>query len=257
MRLSRAAAFVFGLAVCGGAAAHETKLSSSRLELAGRAANALVEVNGADLQAALGTELVGADGNLADAALQAAADRIEEYLGVRVRLGAAGVSCPLEEVRLDPAAEHLRARLRFRCPPLGGTLRYEVTLFHEIDPGTRHMVTVSGDARRFGLLSVAAPGMALGRVEASPWEVARHYVVAGVEHIAIGFDHIAFLVAAIVWGRRLWRLAKIVTAFTLAHSVTLSLAALDVLRPPRAPGWRWPSPRASCTWRSRTSSCAA
>jgi hypothetical protein len=47
-----------------------------------------------------------------------------------------------------------------------------------------------------------------------------------------GYDHIAFLVAVIVWGRRLWPLVGVVTAFTLAHSVTLTLAVLDIVSPP-------------------------
>ena len=59
-----------------------------------------------------------------------------------------------------------------------------------------------------------------------------HYLLAGVEHIAIGYDHIAFLIAVIVWGRKLWPLVKVVTAFTIAHSITLSLAVLDVVRLP-------------------------
>ena len=59
-----------------------------------------------------------------------------------------------------------------------------------------------------------------------------HYLLAGVEHIAIGYDHIAFLVAVILWGRRLWPLVGVVTAFTIAHSVTLTLAVLDIVSPP-------------------------
>jgi hypothetical protein len=228
------AVLLVGVALSGETLAHNTQLSSSRLELTGRTAEAQVEMNGLDLQVALGAKLLGADGQVEPAAVDAAAGRIETYVAAHVELGASGVRCALTEVRLTPAAEHLRARLRFGCPPLSGTLQYRVTLFHEIDPRARHMVTVTGDAKRFGLLSVAAPVMELGRREASPWEVARHYLLAGVEHIAIGFDHIAFLIATVAWGRRFWPLAKIVTAFTVAHSITLSAAALDVFDPPGA-----------------------
>ena len=74
------------------------------------------------------------------------------------------------------------------------------------------------------------------------------YVVDGVRHIAIGFDHILFLVALLLpavlvrEGRSwvpvadmrtaFWSVLKIVTAFTIAHSITLSLASLDVVRLP-------------------------
>ena len=63
-------------------------------------------------------------------------------------------------------------------------------------------------------------------------QVIGRFVAAGIEHIFLGYDHIAFLIAVILWGRRLWPLIKVVTAFTLAHSLTLSLAVLDVVRLP-------------------------
>jgi hydrogenase/urease accessory protein HupE len=55
---------------------------------------------------------------------------------------------------------------------------------------------------------------------------------AGIEHIFLGYDHIAFLLALILWGRSLCPLVKVVTAFTLAHSLTLCLAVLDIVRLP-------------------------
>jgi hydrogenase/urease accessory protein HupE len=68
-------------------------------------------------------------------------------------------------------------------------------------------------------------GTAQGR-----WAVVRTFVVSGVEHILIGPDHLLFLLGLLLLGGSLWRLATIVTAFTLGHSVTLSLAALDLVR---------------------------
>jgi hydrogenase/urease accessory protein HupE len=60
--------------------------------------------------------------------------------------------------------------------------------------------------------------------------VVRAFVASGIEHILIGPDHLLFLLGLLLLGGSLWRLATIVTAFTLGHSVTLSLAALDVVR---------------------------
>gem|GEM_PF-193662 len=60
------------------------------------------------------------------------------------------------------------------------------------------------------------------------------FITLGVEHIFLGYDHIMFLFALIVIGGRLLDLVKIVTAFTVAHSLTLILAALEILQlPPR------------------------
>ncbi|MDP2054108.1 MAG: HupE/UreJ family protein [Acidobacteriota bacterium] len=62
--------------------------------------------------------------------------------------------------------------------------------------------------------------------------VVRTFVASGIEHILIGPDHILFLIGLLLLGGTLKRLALIVTAFTVGHSITLSLAALDLVSPP-------------------------
>jgi hypothetical protein len=64
------------------------------------------------------------------------------------------------------------------------------------------------------------------------WAVVKTFVLSGIEHIMIGPDHILFLIGLLLLGGTLSRLALIVTAFTIGHSITLSLAALDVVSPP-------------------------
>ena len=58
------------------------------------------------------------------------------------------------------------------------------------------------------------------------------FLVLGVEHILTGYDHVVFLLALLLAGGAFWNTAKILTSFTLAHSITLALAALDVARIP-------------------------
>ena len=58
------------------------------------------------------------------------------------------------------------------------------------------------------------------------------FIALGVEHIFLGYDHVMFLLALIVVGGRLVNLVKIVSAFTVAHSVTLCLAALEIVSLP-------------------------
>jgi hydrogenase/urease accessory protein HupE len=65
--------------------------------------------------------------------------------------------------------------------------------------------------------------------------VAGAYVLHGIEHILFGFDHLLFVLALLIITRGPWRLVKTVTAFTVAHSVTLSLAALGIVHVPSAP----------------------
>lgn len=62
--------------------------------------------------------------------------------------------------------------------------------------------------------------------------VIRQFVFEGVHHIFIGPDHVLFIIGLLLLGGTLRQLLKIVTAFTLAHSVTLALATLGILNPP-------------------------
>ena len=62
--------------------------------------------------------------------------------------------------------------------------------------------------------------------------VVRRFIPAGIHHILIGPDHLLFLVGLLLLGGSLRRLLVVVSAFTVAHSITLSLAALNILSPP-------------------------
>ena len=62
--------------------------------------------------------------------------------------------------------------------------------------------------------------------------VIRTFVLSGIKHIMIGPDHILFLIGLLLLGGSVARLGLIVTAFTIGHSITLSLAALDIFSPP-------------------------
>jgi HupE / UreJ protein len=70
-------------------------------------------------------------------------------------------------------------------------------------------------------LSAGAPGRSFAS-----------FLTLGILHIATGWDHLLFLFALLLGGGRLGQLVKIVTAFTVAHSVTLIAAALDVVTLP-------------------------
>lgn len=63
-------------------------------------------------------------------------------------------------------------------------------------------------------------------------EVMKTFIPSGIHHIMIGPDHILFLVGLLLLGGSWWALLRIVTAFTVGHSITLSLAALNYLTPP-------------------------
>jgi hydrogenase/urease accessory protein HupE len=69
----------------------------------------------------------------------------------------------------------------------------------------------------------------------SAWGVAGTYFGLGVEHILAGVDHLLFVLALLLLTKGTWRLVKTVTAFTVAHSITLGLATLGTVHVPSRP----------------------
>ena len=224
---------VLALAFSAAALAHQTKLSSSVLVPEGSSIEATLELNGVDLNVATGVTLTNEAGEVSSGRLESHRGAVFDYLVRHVRLAIdGGAQCSAAQGALRAKRDHVVATLRLRCPPHGGPLQYRVTLFHEVDPAARHIVTVAGAERRFGLLSATQSGFVLSGSAPDLVAVLWRYLAAGVEHIAIGYDHIAFLLAVIVPARRFWPLFAVITAFTIAHSLTLSLAVLGVVTLP-------------------------
>ena len=223
------------VAAAGGvtdALAHQTKLSSSRLMTTGGTVAAQIELNAIDLNVATGATLTGADGNVDAGQLASQLEAVQAYVDQHVRLTGDGEKiCPATWGSAQAKNDHVVLSRTWQCPG-DAALTYRVTLFHEIDPVSRHMVSVEGDNNFIGLLGVQNPQMALTQAAPSKWQTFLRYLVSGIEHIAIGYDHIAFLLAVIVLGRHFWPLFKVVTAFTVAHSITLTLAVLDIVTLP-------------------------
>jgi hydrogenase/urease accessory protein HupE len=66
-------------------------------------------------------------------------------------------------------------------------------------------------------------------------QVARTYFVTGVEHILMGYDHLLFVLCLVLLLNGAWRVVATVTAFTVAHSLTLVATTLELISVPRAP----------------------
>ena len=73
------------------------------------------------------------------------------------------------------------------------------------------------------------------QVAPGSWEVARTYLWLGVEHILFGFDHLLFVLVLVILVRDWRRVALTVTAFTVAHSITLAAATLGFVNVPGPP----------------------
>lgn len=71
--------------------------------------------------------------------------------------------------------------------------------------------------------------------QTSALDVIKTYTILGIEHILLGIDHLLFVLALIMITKGKWKILKTITAFTIAHSITLSLAALGYVNFPGAP----------------------
>lgn len=72
-------------------------------------------------------------------------------------------------------------------------------------------------------------------VRPTAWGTAGTYLALGIKHILTGVDHLLFVLALLMLTTGTWRLLKTVTAFTVAHSVTLGLATLGIVHMPPKP----------------------
>jgi len=125
-------------------------------------------------------------------------------------------------------------RWTVRCPEglAGRTIRIDGLSATKIDVLARvaHADGVTQTAR----LDPSSPSFTVQAVPSS-WKVVTTYTAVGVEHILLGVDHLLFVLGLVLLVDRRWMLLKTVTAFTLAHSITLALSTFAVIRVPEAP----------------------
>ncbi len=215
--------------------AHDAGISSSLISVNGRVVSVEINAHARDYEKAAGVRIAEtASGSVNAVALAVMAPRVLEYSRSHAEVLADDRLCIANEGKALPANTHVTVMLEWTCPN-DGALRYRLNLFRDIDPSAQHLVSlnIDGTTQEFAL-DRNTPDLALSRAAPSNFQVAGHFLAAGVEHIFLGYDHIAFLIAIILWSSRLWPVVKAVTAFTIAHSITLSLAALDVIRIPSA-----------------------
>jgi HupE / UreJ protein len=216
------------------AQAHNAGVSTSRLAIRGRTVNVEINALGLDYEKAAGVRLIEAGSGVVNAvALAVMAPSVLSYVGDHVAVLAGGQPCSRTAATARPADTHVLVTIAWTCPFGGSDLRYHVTLFQDVDPAARHVAVISTEhGEREFVLDRTAPAIDLSGAGSSTLQLVGRFIRAGIEHIFLGYDHIAFLLAVILWGRSLWPLVKVVTAFTLAHSLTLGLAVLDIVRLP-------------------------
>jgi hydrogenase/urease accessory protein HupE len=162
-------------------------------------------------------------------------DAIEELIRARLILVADGQPVGLELVRVEPLPDRqaLSCDLRLKTNIKPSALRIQCALF-PYDPQHQTFLNVYEEDRlvhqeiftRDHQVFVYRTGDRQGWMS-----IVKEFVPAGIYHIFTGPDHVLFIIGLLLMGGSLMRLLGIVTAFTIAHSITLSLAALNMVNP--------------------------
>jgi hypothetical protein len=244
--------FILCLLCAGTASAHKPSDSYLVLNVAGKEVTGQWDIALRDLDMAIGLDQDG-NGELTWDEVRARHDAIAAYALARLTLASGGAACPLRvtEHLLDDHSDGAYAVLRLQatCAADIVTLDTSYSLLFDIDPQHKGLLRLTNKTQTStAIFTPDSPVQQLRVADASRWRQFIDYVKHGVWHIWIGFDHILFLLSLLLpavlihtakgWqGRDTFRSAfievlKVVTAFTLAHSVTLTLATLGVVALP-------------------------
>jgi hypothetical protein len=227
-RLACAALAVLGL-LAGRAAAHDRTTSYSTWTITGRQASVNVLLSALDVSRF--PWMSGRETSFEP--------RLADHLVRSLRLLADGAPCPVTDGPRALAAAPGRVVYEWSvdCTAMGA-LEIRSDLLFDLAPAHLHFARVSRDGapplervlteheRSWVLADLASPATGTSFPG---------YFRLGVEHILTGYDHLAFVVALLLVGGTLGEVARVVTGFTVAHSLTLGLAVLGYVRPSPAP----------------------
>lgn len=204
-----------------------------------------------DIDFALGLDRDG-NAEITWGELRARQSDISAWALSRLELSRGG-ACPLSlsGLQVDTHTDGGYAVLHMTgtCPSAAGNLGLQYRLLFDLDNLHRGLLNLSLDGvKQTAVLSPASGLVQFSAAEVSRWRQFGDYVVEGVWHIWIGFDHILFLLslllpAVLVVQMKRWRgvsslgeatreVLWVVTSFTVAHSITLSLAAMGLVSLP-------------------------
>jgi hypothetical protein len=250
--MKRLAALLLMLVMAGVASAHISSSGFLVIQAQDRSLGGSLEIAVRDAEIAVGLD-TNHDGKITWGELHAAEPRLAQYAAQHLILSTQGSACPLtfQPLQVNERVDGNYAWLPFtaQCAVTPRTLSVSYSLMSDLDPSHRGLLTLtSGATAQTGVLGGKGATADFILDETSRWRAFGEYLQAGIGHIWGGIDHLLFLISLLlpaVLSRRKGRwepvanarpaffsILKVVTAFTLAHSITLTLAALDVVRLP-------------------------
>ncbi len=164
---------------------------------------------------------------------EAAAPSLLDAVRAKVRVADGATACAITASSAAPkpgSRTEVIVRIEFRClQPLHALeIHDDLADVFSADYHTMAQITTSGEGHPFMFgVDARATTVAISSKVASGSFTS--FFPLGIEHILTGYDHLLFLLALVLRGGRLKSLFGIVTAFTIAHSLTLALAALNIV----------------------------
>jgi len=205
-----------------------------------------------DLDDAIGLDADGG-GTITWGEVRSKHDEIAGYAFSRLTITSGETSCLAQAPRhlIDNHTDGAYAVLLFTmiCPTAMDTLRADYRLLFDLDAQHKGLLRLThGQETTTAIFSQEMPMQQFKIGETSNWRQAQQYMHEGIWHIWLGYDHVLFLLALLLPSvlRRVadrweptpdflsafWEVLAIVTAFTIAHSITLGLATIGLIALP-------------------------
>jgi len=234
------------------AQAHIASNGFLSLAVHGSRVSGSIELAIRDGELAVGLDHDG-DGKVTWGELKSSEPALRDYVRGHLRLSSEGGQCPMSfgplEVNDRVDGSYLWLSIGGECEAAIKRLSIEYTVLDLEDPSHRGLLALAANgAAQTAVLGGNAKARQFELNDPSTWSAFIEYLRAGIWHIWSGIDHLLFLLslllpAVLMRRRNGWEavpiaapafvnIVKVVTAFTLAHSITLSLAAFDVIRLP-------------------------
>jgi len=231
--------------------AHKASDSYLVVDVKGNAITAQWDIALRDIDFALGLDGDG-NGEITWGELRSRQRDVSAWALSRLELTRSG-ACPLQVtgLQVDDHTDGGYAVLHLAgtCPGAVGHLALQYRLLFDLDKLHRGLLRLTLDGSAYtSVLSPTNDTVKLGGTQASHWDQFKRFLIEGIWHIWIGFDHILFLLSLLLpavlvlkvhrwqgvssFGLAAREVLWVVTSFTAAHSMTLSLAALGIVSLP-------------------------